>query len=66
MELSADAYRFGNPVSQFDIGAKIAFLQAFRLTGGVEDLANTPRFRVGLSIIYDDEDLTSILIKSKM
>lgn len=66
IEVNADAYRFGNDVSQFDIGAKIAFLEAFRLTGGVEDIANTPKFRVGLSIVYDDQDLTGILIKSKL
>jgi uncharacterized protein YoxC len=66
VEISADAYRFGNAVSQFDVGVKIAFLEAFRLSGGVEDIANTPRFRVGLSIVYNDEDLTSILVKSKL
>jgi uncharacterized protein YoxC len=66
VEINADAYRFGNAISQFDVGVKIAFLEAFRLTGGVEDIANTPRFRVGLSIVYNDEDLTSILIKSKL
>jgi hypothetical protein len=64
--VQGDAYRFGNAVSQFDAGVKIAFLEAFRLTGGVEDIANTPRFRVGLSIVYNDEDLTSILVKSKL
>lgn len=66
VEVNADAYRFGNDVAQFDVGLQIAFLEAFRLTAGVEDLANTPRFRVGLNLIYDDEDLTGILIKSKM
>jgi hypothetical protein len=66
VEISGDAYRFGNAISQFDVGVKIAFLEAFRLTGGVEDIANTPRFHVGLSIVYNDEDLTGILIKSRL
>lgn len=66
VELQADAYRFGGSVSQFDLGASIAFLKAFRLTGGVEDIANNPRYRAGLTLIYDDEDLTSILVKSRM
>jgi hypothetical protein len=66
VEISADAYRFGNAVSQFDLGASVAFLEAFRLTGGVEDMGNTPRYKMGLTLIYDDEDLTSILVKSKM
>jgi hypothetical protein len=66
VELHFDAYRFGQTVSQFDLGASISFLQAFKLTGGVEDMANTPRYKVGLDLIYDDEDLTSILVKSKM
>lgn len=66
IELQADAYRFGGEVSQFDLGASIAFLKSFRLTGGVEDIANNPRYRMGLTLIYDDEDLTSILVKSKL
>lgn len=65
VELTADAYRFGNAVSQFDLGASVAFLKDFRLTGGVEDLGNTPRYKLGLTLIYDDEDLTSILVKAK-
>jgi len=65
LELKADAYHFGNPKAQFDIGLEMALLKAFRLTAGVEDIANTPQFRMGLTLIYDDEDLTSILVKSK-
>jgi len=65
VEISADAYRFGNAVSQFDLGASVAFLKSFRLTGGVEDMGNTPRYKMGLTLIYDDEDLTSILVKAK-
>ncbi len=64
VELTADAYRFSQPVGQFDLGASLAFMQAFRLTGGVDDIGNTPRYRAGLTIIYDDEDLTSILVKA--
>lgn len=66
LELHADAYRFGGERSQFDLGASWAFLGAFRLTGGVEDLANSPRWRAGLTLIYDDEDLTGILVKSRL
>jgi hypothetical protein len=65
VEFTADIYRFGNVVSQLDLGASIAFLRDFRLTGGVEDLFNTPRYKMGLTLIYDDEDLTSILVKAK-
>lgn len=65
LELTADAYKFSQPVSQFDLGASLAFMRAFRLTGGVDDIGNTPRYRAGLTIIYDDEDLTSILVKAK-
>lgn len=66
IEFQADAYRFGAAVSQFDLGASVSFLKNFRLTGGVEDIANNPRYRAGLTLIYDDEDLTGILVKSKM
>jgi len=66
IELQADAYRFGNTVSQFDLGASISFLKNFKVTGGVEDIANNPRYRAGLTLIYDDEDLTGILVKSRM
>jgi hypothetical protein len=66
LEISADVYRFGNAVSQLDLGASLAFLKAFRLTAGAEDVLNNPRYRAGLTLIYDDEDLTSILVKSKL
>ncbi|HXC65131.1 MAG TPA: MlaD family protein [bacterium] len=65
LELNADVYRFGNTVSQLDLGASLAFLKDFRLTAGVEDVLNTPRYKAGLTLIYDDEDLTSILVKVK-
>ena len=65
VELNADLYRFGNTVSQLDLGASLAFLKDFRLTAGVEDVLNTPRYKAGLTLIYDDEDLTSILVKVK-
>lgn len=66
IEFQADAYRFGSAVSQFDLGASVAFLKNFRLTAGAEDIANNPRYRAGLTLIYDDEDLTGILVKSKL
>jgi hypothetical protein len=66
IEIQADAYRFGGVVSQFDLGASISFLKSLRLTGGVEDIANNPRYRAGLTLIYDDDDLTGILVKSRM
>jgi phospholipid/cholesterol/gamma-HCH transport system substrate-binding protein len=65
VEIDADAYHFGNAVTQFDLGASYAFAQAFQLTFGVENLAATPQVRAGLVLIYDDEDLTSILVKAK-
>jgi phospholipid/cholesterol/gamma-HCH transport system substrate-binding protein len=65
LELNADMYRFGNSVSQLDLGASLAFLKDFRLTAGAEDVLNTPRYKAGLTLIYDDEDLTSILVKVK-
>jgi hypothetical protein len=65
VEFTGDIYRFGNSVSQLDLGASLAFLKDFRLTAGVEDALNTPRYKMGLTLIYDDEDLTSILVKAK-
>jgi phospholipid/cholesterol/gamma-HCH transport system substrate-binding protein len=65
VELNADAYHFGNAVTQFDLGATYAFAKAFELTAGVEDIAVAPRFRVGLVLLYDDQDLTSVLVKAK-
>jgi phospholipid/cholesterol/gamma-HCH transport system substrate-binding protein len=65
VEVDFDAYHFGNSVAQFDLGATYAFAQAFNLTLGVENLADNPQFRLGLELIYDDEDLTSILVKAK-
>lgn len=65
VEVDFDAYHFGNAISQFDLGASYAFAQAFNLNVGMEDIANARQFRVGLELIYDDEDLTSILVKAK-
>jgi len=65
VEVDFDAYHFGNSVPQLDLGLGYAFAQAFNLTVGVENIAATPQFRAGLELIYDDEDLTSILVKAK-
>jgi hypothetical protein len=66
VEVNADLYKYSQPTAQLDLGGSITFLKAFRLTGGADDVLNTPFWRGGISLIYDDEDLTSILIKSKM
>lgn len=66
VEFNADLYKFSQPNAQLDLGGKITFLKSFQLTGGADDVLNTPFWRGGVSLIYDDEDLTSILIKSKM
>lgn len=65
IEVNADLYRFGNSVSQLDLGASLAFLKDFRVSVGADDILNNPRYRAGLTLIYDDEDLTSILVKAK-
>ena len=65
VELNGELYHFGYDVAQLDLGASIAFLKDFRLTLGAEDMLNTPRYKMGLTLIYDDEDLTSILVKAK-
>lgn len=65
VELNGELYHFGYDVAQLDLGASIAFLRDFRLTLGAEDVLNVPRYKMGLTLIYDDEDLTSILVKAK-
>jgi hypothetical protein len=66
VEVNFDAYHFGNDVPQLDLGASFAFAQAFNLTMGVENMiSGDPMFRAGLELIYDDEDLTSVLVKAK-
>jgi outer membrane receptor for ferrienterochelin and colicin len=65
IEIDADAYHFGNVITQFDLGATYAFAKAFEISAGVENLAQSPMFRMGLVLIYDDEDLTSVLVKAK-
>jgi phospholipid/cholesterol/gamma-HCH transport system substrate-binding protein len=65
VEVDFDAYHFGNVTPQLDLGAMYAFAQAFNLTLGVENFTDGPMFRAGLELIYDDEDLTSILVKAK-
>jgi hypothetical protein len=66
LEISADISKFSQPNAQLDFGASIPLFKVFRITGGADDVLNTPMWRAGLTLIYDDEDLTSILIKSKM
>ncbi|MGH7442825.1 MAG: MlaD family protein [bacterium] len=66
VELNFDAYHFGNSVPQLDLGLSYGFAQAFNLNVGVENIiSGDPMFRAGLQLIYDDEDLTSILVKAK-
>lgn len=65
VEVDADAYHFGNTISQFDLGASYSFAKALMVTFGVENLAVSPQYRAGLVLIYDDEDLTSVLVKAK-
>lgn len=65
VEVDFDAYHFGNITPQLDLGVKYAFAQAFNLSVGVENFSDIPMFRAGLELIYDDEDLTSILVKAK-
>ena len=66
LEISADLYKLSQPTAQLDVVGKLKVLSVFRLTGGVENAMNEPRYFGGLTLVYDDEDLTSILIKSKM
>jgi phospholipid/cholesterol/gamma-HCH transport system substrate-binding protein len=66
VEINADLSKYSQPEAELDLNASISFLKVFRITGGADDVLNVPRYRAGLSLIYDDEDLTSILIKSKM
>ncbi len=66
LELSADMYKYGQTTPQLDLGLSLGFLKVFRLTGGADDvMGTTPMWRGGVSLIYDDEDLTSILVKAK-
>ncbi len=65
VEFTVDSYRYGDPRSQLDLGASLAFLKDFRLTGGAADVLNRPEYHVGMTLIYDDEDFTDILVKIK-
>jgi hypothetical protein len=62
---SADVYRFDRDRMQTDLAARWRFFNAFSLTGGADDVLNMPRYRGGLMVTYDDQDLTAILIKIK-
>jgi phospholipid/cholesterol/gamma-HCH transport system substrate-binding protein len=73
--LTADFSRFSRDVADIDLGAHYRIYNVFSLTGGVDDvlanrltvngLAAQPRYHAGLTVTYDDEDLTTILIKIK-
>lgn len=64
--IEADTYRFERPTAQLDLAAKYRVFNVFSLQGGVDDaLAGTPRYRGGLTVTYDDQDLTTILLKIK-
>jgi phospholipid/cholesterol/gamma-HCH transport system substrate-binding protein len=66
IEINADISELSNPTAKLDLGGSFTFLKVFKLTGGADDVLNSPLWRGGISLIYDDTDLTSILIKSKM
>ena len=62
--MTADAYKFDRPTAQFDLAAKYRLFRVFSLMGGVDDVAASDRvWRGGLVVTYDDEDLSTILIK---
>jgi hypothetical protein len=71
--LEADTYQFSRPTAQLDLAAKYRFFNVFALTGGVDDLlaanntlaGTVPRYHGGLTVTYDDQDLTTILLKIK-
>jgi phospholipid/cholesterol/gamma-HCH transport system substrate-binding protein len=66
VEFSADLSKYSQPTAQMDLNASYTLIKLLKFSGGADDVLNTPRWRAGLSLIYDDEDLTSILIKSKL
>ncbi len=66
LQISADLSKYSQPTAQLDLEGSIPLFKVFRISGGADDVLNTPMWRAGLTLIYDDEDLTSILIKSKM
>lgn len=62
--LTADLYKLDRPTAQFDLAAKYRVFKIFSLKGGVDDVMTTDRvWRGGLIVTYDDEDLSTILIK---
>ena len=66
VEFNADIYKFSHPTAQLDLSGSFTLFKAFRFTGGADDVMNTPFWRGGISLIYDDEDLTTIFVKSKL
>jgi hypothetical protein len=64
--LSADAYKLDRPTAQVDLVAKYRIFKVFSLKGGVDDVLTSGRaWKGGLMVTYDDEDLSTILIKLK-
>jgi hypothetical protein len=62
---SADVYQFGRDTAQLDLAGRWRFFNVFSITGGADDVLLTPHYHAGLMFTYDDQDLTTILIKIK-
>ena len=63
--VSSDVYQFGRDTAQLDLAGRWRFFNVFSLTGGADDVLLKPHYHAGLMFTYDDQDLTSILIKIK-
>jgi phospholipid/cholesterol/gamma-HCH transport system substrate-binding protein len=66
VEINADLSKFSQPTAELDLNGSLTLFKSIRLEGGADDVMNTPFWRIGISLIYDDEDLTTIFIKSRM
>jgi hypothetical protein len=62
---SADVYQFSRDKMQLDLAGRWRFFNVFSLVGGADDVLVQPRYHGGLAFTYDDEDLTSIIMKVK-
>ena len=66
LSFTADTYHFDRNIPQVNFGANLRFLNFFTLTAGVDDtFQNIPYYHGGLTFTYDDQDLSTILIKAK-
>lgn len=66
LSFTADAYHYERSTPQIDLGVKYRFLNFFTLTAGMDDsLQTTPFYHGGLTFTYDDQDLSTVLIKAK-